>query len=506
MRTISTPITLDWKLPQDEEIKAALDYFRGRRAKEVVLTIILKLRTESRRKEQALLDAQCYVTNKTSAILEELREEPTNPRTDGAIACLLEMLHREHNGEKGDRTDILRDILAPGFNASIAPDEYTFSSKLRDGVYKNCAHMLLVWYLQITKNTSELTSSDNEPTDNSLENEQNQHASTSPSPRLVPTFTEVYQKWATRVSNYEAACRVRIPFGRHRGKCLDEVGKREVRWLKERLPSEETINQTLAHVNVLLSPSRAQTDARKEALLAEHPWWRTPHHQYEARPSKQRAVRARHIVQRRHDPPGSPVLLGEMSLTDLQKLRDQLREYQVFAPQFSEIRTAVDTFLDQRPPAYPRVLSVPSTDFERAKRQRLYETELRWFRDPFPSNTPTSKLIDYTPADLEALERKAIKRLYREAQAVEEPSLQPITFIRTMRPPTILSTFSLLYSQDKGSFKYVLAVSLHGRATPKEQRFKPQVKPGVTYRPILHTDRHPYDPAIVGNRAHFPWL
>jgi hypothetical protein len=138
-----------WEPSARAKITAELSKLSARRPKEVVLTHVLKLRTRSRRKEQALFQAQVYVTNMTVKVLEELREDPEHPRPDGALAMVHEIVNLRAQGKKGNPTQLLADNLSKRFSTVCSSELFPITADLRAGVFRQCALILWLWYHDI---------------------------------------------------------------------------------------------------------------------------------------------------------------------------------------------------------------------------------------------------------------------------------------------------------------------------------------------------------------------
>jgi hypothetical protein len=140
-----------------------------------------------------------------------------------------------------------------------------------------------------------------------------------------------------------------VPFGRHRGKTLRQVGKREVRWLRDRLIAEEVARETLQHIEVLLEPERSanEPEQQRAARQARHPWRRQT--------GIQRKTWVSRAFQRSLDVKAPLVRLKTLSTAELLPLQAELEEMLEFSIQFAAIRDAVDLFLSPAPARYPTV-------------------------------------------------------------------------------------------------------------------------------------------------------
>lgn len=515
-------------IPSRDRIHAAIEAAQASRPRSVCRTIKLKLHKPSRRKERALLWAQAHVTNMTAHILETLREEPGEVRNDRALACLHEMYARKAQGESGSRTQILADILSAGFRGGakrrrkrpkianiqritslaksnkarryrlkkrrhihkskplevqkLTSHDYPIAGPLRDGVFRQVALILINWHLRILGREEETEDGDSgsgSPGDES-----------SP-PDSVLDIAKVHTIWAERTSRYKQAAATLVPFGRHRGKPLSEVGKRDVRWLQERLISDGMAKEAIEHIEVLLNQSVSDEEAVHRARRAKHPWRRRSH--------LERSPRANRITQRSLDERQPLIRLEALSRDELYRLREELWEMQTFAEEFAAIREAVDLFLSSAPASYPTVHTI-ATGAQRQALVNSYEEALTELQERFPEQAE--------------IETELVQTLTQRASDLGHDELQPLSFKRTMRPPGQRTSFALLYStatpeqsalerkygrmprrkraqkvaqvMNEGLlYTYVLAVVVHGAGAFKgeepAERFTPDVRPGLFY-------------------------
>ncbi|NNJ11675.1 hypothetical protein EKD04_015170 [Chloroflexales bacterium ZM16-3] len=378
------------QLPSEDRIRDALEAALSKRPRTVCRMIVLKLHRPSRRKEHALLWAQVHVTNMTAHILETLREEPGEVRYDRALACIREMYSRKAQGESGQRTQVLADILSQSFRAGpkhrrkrpkaavvkriarmvnakkvkgyrrkkrrhilkVKPVEvlkltsvdYPVAGPLRDGVFRQVALMLLNWHIRILGLEEEADDDDSGS---------GSQAAESGTTEVVPDIAKVHAIWAERTNRYAEASTTLVPFGRYRGKTLAETGKREVRWLQERLISHQVVKETLEHIEVLLNQTISDEESVRSARRARHPWRRQS--------NLERAPRANRITQRGFDRRQPLIRLEALNNDELCRLRAELWEMQGFEVQFDAIRAAVDVFLGSAPPRYPTVRPIPTS-------------------------------------------------------------------------------------------------------------------------------------------------
>ncbi|MDP9310325.1 MAG: transposase [Chloroflexota bacterium] len=508
-----SPDTQHVSVPDAGKSTAALRYFAQRRPKHMFLTTVLKLHNPGRRKEQALLRAQTELTRMMSRLLEALREDPHQLRHDGAFAYIIRMLSEQAGGrtakteadptseaespaEEGDaqedgpamkRAVALSRLLERDLRGNIGAG-VSATSVLKEGVFLETAKLLLSWYAKVIADAieadCELRDVLRGPKGSSKGKQQRREA-------FVPSVEAVWTAWSRRHLLLEAAQEVVIPFGRHQGKQLKQlgpVGKREARWLFARLLPPDVISATLEHVRIRLEPEGATWRERKAAAEAYHPWRRVP--------KRQHAVPGSRLRNRAHDAIGEPVPLVMLNETDLVYLYDQLMEMQVFADEYAQKLEAIKVFLGKVPPTYPIVETVP-TDEEAAEHRAAYERALDRFYDPFPRNTPRGAEHTCTPQQLADVEADARVTLLRAASKLAPARYQPLSFRRTFRPGGNTSSFALLFNpaprartsmtggksgelqarpKREPAFAYVLAVMVH----PQEVRLIPNSAPSMT--------------------------
>jgi hypothetical protein len=449
-----------WSAPDPADLDTAITTALNKRKKQITRTIICKLHKPSRRKARALLWAQVQVTNMTAHILEALRETPGEVRDDKALAFIQEMYARKAQGYPKSLTMILADLLATAFtepgrrrsrsardtdepaDAShpaaeegsnqttwtspavpfIRAADYPVTSHLRTGAYRETARMLINWYIRIrTIEDSETTEpSDERPSGDAPLGHGQQEGGT----LEVPGIAAVHARWSAKRGPYEAARETIVPFGRHQGKTLAEVGKREVRWLRERLIPEHVARETLEHIAVLQDTAayRHDPDRIRRARHARHPWRR--------RTTMQRTIKVNRAFQRSLDIREPLIRLQTLTEDELLTLQSELEEMVEFASQFETIRQAVDIFLHPAPASYPTVHALRSGAALQETRA-AYETALEDLR------------VDIFEDDQEGADT-ALQSFQSVASDLGRPALQPLVFKRPMQPG--VATFALLFS------------------------------------------------------------
>ncbi|NJK82218.1 MAG: hypothetical protein HC914_21135 [Chloroflexaceae bacterium] len=203
------------------------------------------------------------------------------------------------------------------------------------------------------------------------------------------------------------------------------MGKREVRWLRERLIPVKQARETLKHIEVLLEPERYRENESaqlRRAQQARHPWRRQT--------GLHRKTRVSRAFQRSLDVQEPLVRLKTLNDEELLNLHAELGEIIEFASQFAAIREAVDIFLSPAPAQYPTVPML-LTDAEWREKWLKYDAYLESLsRDVFEEKQ--------AEADETAQQFQVV------ASEIGRPALQRLTFKRPMRLGT--ATFALLYA------------------------------------------------------------
>jgi len=297
---------------------------------------------------------------------------------------------------------------------------------------------------------------------------------------------EAYAAWKQKHQRWERTAAIPIPFGRHEETPLGDIGRREARWLMERLLPVDEIQKTLEFVEHLIQDPGARAE---EIAYEEHPYIRDSGREFKHR----RAVHANRLLQRLLDPPGDLVLLGMLHKNELEDVRNdiqmmknageqlasllppfhealreaqQLAEFSDFEDQaFKNFREVFETFLYEKPDDYPEIPAVTLTDENAAELLGTYQTRLNWFRPDRKRKNDVDKYVE------EKLETGARHRLLQAHGALQRPSLQPIPFTIAMRParyhqekkPIISASyrgFALLF--DEETYDYVVALWMRG--------------------------------------------
>lgn len=477
-----------WERPQPQEIQDALKKWQGTRPKQMMLTMQLKLRVRSKTKEKALLRALRIATNMTARLLSALEENAETPRSGGAFECMYEMLSEKAQGKAGNRSMLLGRIIAQKHRDKVLTAYFPLSKTLREGVFRECARMVLLWYQSVTTNQKQES---DESSESQKVSKSKSRTSKSRSPKKkterILTVEEAHQVWYEQYLAYQRAGEQEIPFGIHRGKLIKNVGKREWSWILERLIPIEKCEATLAHIEVLLSDDPELQIEQEESQQVLHPWRRIS--------GKSRTVHASRLAQHVVDTHAQFLTLGELNDYELQVLRDELLELRDFALQFATIREAIELYLYKPVPKFPHVTEV---EVEEEKREQLLERYIHALdalsgRDA--SNKRAVKLRD--PEAFERLEASARARLLKVDRSLSDKDLQPLSFIRSIQPRKGQSQyspegFSLLY--DSETLRYIFAAHLGNLLTqpkPLDENHRlhfvcfPTVKFKPPQKPIL---------------------
>jgi hypothetical protein len=446
--------------PSQALVEEALAHFLKKRPKPQYLTLVFQLVVNSVDKQVALLQAHKYVTNFKIRVLEALREKSGNIEPNHAFDLVLQMLEqlsRKQQEDKGTGTasEVLGILIGKHFTPFLLKDDYYFSSQLRDGAYRECATMLLGWCSMFIEEVPDEEQND-EPSgvvQDTVEPAQSQTAV-----RVLPSLERVHELWDQWNEKYRAALAKCVPFGRHKGEMLKQVGKRDRRWILERIPEAEVVEATLAALDTLLGYREVDDPREREAAkMVEHPWRRTLKHE--------RAVRLRHIDMRILDPPGAHILLGVLKDEEKERLRDELLEQKHNRAVFDELRQALEIAIYDRPPTYPtvRLTALPEGDVDRSELLRRYQAAVAWFADPFPTGKTDKSRWEYTPDELADFEADQQGELLKAEAALGLPVLQPLSWKRSLRPGLEEKGFKFALLYDKETGAYVLALSVHGR-------------------------------------------
>lgn len=313
-------------LPALTDVIAALQWLAGKEPAPVSRTIIMKAFGLSRQtKVPRLLNTHVYITNLKNRILEHYRESLDQQRDDGAIAMVLRVQHLGTGRAKKLGTIISSEYLTK----QLTDEDQHYSGRIREGVCRETAQILINWVQDITGSilsaatlkTAEDKEKEQQSTQQQPSKKQHKRAARKRNSRRkrdnLMTVEDAYTAWQQKRALWERAAKTPIPFGKYKGTPLGAIGKREARWLIERLLPVDEIKQTLEFVEQLIVDPNAIT---KDVAYEEHLYLRDGGHEFKHR----RAVRAHRLVQRILDPPGELVLLEMLHKYEFQQAQNKL--------------------------------------------------------------------------------------------------------------------------------------------------------------------------------------
>jgi hypothetical protein len=232
----------------------------------------------------------------------------------------------------------------------------------------------------------------------------------------VPAADDLRARWLVRIQQYERDLEEQMPFGRQEGEPLERVGKRDLRWLHERLLKKEQIEMYLDATEILLGIKSYETSAELDrAKLTPHP--------YLKRTKRQRGVRMQ--LSQTYIPPvaGNTVYLGELLPEKLDHFRNDLLDQQYRQEKYEQIRASVERLLNERPPGFPTIkpLQMPDADPRTSNGIRPLAQALKRLAGYYPVRASARQNDEYSDEALRAIESDARDEVNR---AVHE--LQPI--------------------------------------------------------------------------------
>ena len=432
-----------WLSSRETAISSAFATFAALRPDEIILIIKPQLISTSRSREHLIINAQIARTNLLAGVLEDLSEDPNSkaPKENGALFHMSAVLQEIADGKKGGRTSLLRDRLLayynnkPGFTRS----DFIMTTDQRRGVFHRCVMLLFSWYVDVLKAGSK----------QKIRKSKQQSIN-------VPSANALFDSWHARWAKYAIAAATTVTFGRDTGRTLGESGKRNVRWLRNRLISEDVAKQTLKHVEVLLQPTLYKKSELLAAERALHPWKRD--RPYTARPPRRRQrARASRLLQLHNDQSGHPRKLTSCSRQEWEELRLEMQEQLRYAPQFKAIQNAVERFLAGAPERFPQVKRILSEE-----ERRLLEQQRERLLTKF--TMPVDAKGDGNAEQLVVREQKLTTSLLKVDGKLLPGKLLPLPFSHNMRPPEYRGSAVV---QDKKTGQWLLAVEMEGAKPPK---------------------------------------
>ncbi|MBX0328998.1 hypothetical protein K2Z83_15070 [Oscillochloris sp. ZM17-4] len=449
------------ELPPAHSVEKELRRRFTMRWRPVILTFELKIRKPSALKSTRMIRTASFVTNLKSRILEHYKEDYLHPRSDGAIALVLSV-----GGSNTKRSNAIGTRINSEFVGHLL-DDYRFASRIPDGACRAAATMMINWVQNIASFI-----------------ERREAVEPAKKKRKKPaevleglTIDDFYAGWRRQAELYEQAATTIIPFGRHKGTPLDEIGRREARWLISHMLPKADLEQTLKYVNQLLAKEPDLTD---DALFVAHPYKTDDRHK--------RALQARRLIQRVIAPisTSEPTLLGLLQANELAELRDELlerintgavldqklelsglqetlAETIAASEDLETLQDAFEIFLYGKPMNFPSIALVDPEGGYPIQALADYQSSLKWFR-PNPD-----RLVDAEKYADERLEARAREHLERTSGRLRTPKLQPIPFVGTTKPSaagkaTNFRDCALLFDEETG--EYVFIAKLRGIDDP----------------------------------------
>jgi hypothetical protein len=468
-----------WNIPQPEKVNEAVTYFWSRPTESSMLTIIFKIHNPSKRRIRQFLEAHTFVTNLTSSLLEFWRESADAPRPDGAVAHMVRAL--TGNEKSPYRSKELATLLHHQTKLIEQATKGIFNSCLSDGVYRQCAEILIGWILRVSR----LATSKRDPKEQAL-------------PGTAEAF---YASWSEVERRYQRAMEVvasmNLPIyeqyqRNHHG--LERRSKREARWIRSRLESMDSLKRMLTLLDALLDedPSADQ----RQAFITDHLW--------KSGNKRLKRVREPWWWQRAFQNQDPEPVLGELSQRELEQFHDEISEMITYLEFIDEVigdegyidsdkkpvegpdnrlRYLLDIFISQKPSSYPQVSPVqllphpqdaqsyqvlgvdPDTNEDPME---LYKRRMNWFQVDPQRRVPVDRILS------EDRESEEVQGMFAALRMLKPPHLQPIRLGGTARPYHISLDgkvhgvqnryFALLY--ERHTYELTLALFLHNRPGP----------------------------------------
>jgi hypothetical protein len=436
-------------LPRSAACEEALAYFHVQKQKPVRIILPFISHKPSKWKTTRIEEALEYQVTLITKILRQWEEDPATVKHDGAIALILSM--QEPIKAKFKSRTLGNEIRKRFPQEAGTP----FLSRLHESVCRDAARAITGWTQKKIKAAAEQMKAE--------------RASDTSHIKPFPTEEDVYRVWQAQEQAYQQAATRIIEFGRNRGDTLQEHGRREARWILEKLLPEEEIKQLLDFIEQLLDEERRQLDGT--VGLEEHPWLQLAPDRDEL--THHRAVRESRLMQRILEPRGDLVLLGMLHPGELEQLGKELRqmrgaligfkaavleihaaleETHAASAELRELQRDLQTFLVGRPEPYPTTVRSHVTEDFRQKIQETYETWLSWFilnKDKLGS---AQKFLD------EREEQRSVQGLLTSMSILNDKERQVLSLIGAARPGQYRD-FALLY--DRTSYRCTLALMLH---------------------------------------------
>jgi hypothetical protein len=444
-----------WSLPDVAEVDAALDYFFAREQKQVRKTLPFVIHKPSGWKRRYLVDSLDFRDDLVERILAEWKEDYTHLRGDGALALILGM---QDNSLFKSRT--LANEIRKRFPQE---PQSLFLSRFYESCTRDAAQMITRWAQDKIRRATKTI----------FEREKaqaNEESKERPKKARAPALEEVYAIWREDEEEYKRVASRLIEFGRNAGDTLKQHGKREARWLLDRLLPINELEELLVDLDTMLDDEERLLDG--EADLVEHPWMLVDAATQDS-VKHQRAVRESRLLQRVFDPSGDLALLGTLHKSELQDLRRQLAEMKAISTatreamlslhgavaetvaaseEQSQLQRDLELFLLKRPAGYPSVTRVVWTAPVREQIRDTYERWMRWFEPD--KNKPQS--LERWMNEIE--EENTTEGMWQTARKLLPPRRQVLSLIGTARPGQNRD-FALLF--DRKSMQLTIAIMLY---------------------------------------------
>jgi|GEM_PF-3801460 len=485
-----------WASPSAERVRAAMRGLAQRRRPTSTYRTRGFGMISSRRKDDESLWAHRTVTNLASQvfsttwtemqqhkvrrmpfknIVSDCRTLPANPTYEpqnGFLAFLLRELRARSDKPwiKGNPTRVMFAMVYNCYNGrpGFTDRDFRVTSALREGEFGRIAVQILLWTLRVAQFDWEARRAEKKARkeqQRSTASTNGQHAEQDEEmerkPRsvvaLIRHYQTVYevephlavylllvdscQMYDRLCKKYEQAGKRTLPLGRFQDEPLENVKRREIRRVLERLHGEELIQSVREALKVLLNKDAYQPSRVAEAEQVRHP--------HKKSRKRQRGTRASYMDQYTRPTRGTTITLDQMRPYELEQLDKELADMQEFRKQLEPIRADIATFLRGKPPSFPGVSSVPTN--EREARLHAYQTATDWFVDPFPSSAHPSVWEKYDSEQLEYFEGQAKARWLEAAGAVDALKLHPLSFVRAMRPKfenQKMSSFTIVFREE----------------------------------------------------------
>jgi hypothetical protein len=452
----------------------AVSFFARKRPSESELTISLRCRliSTSRVRERAIVDAQIMRQNMIAKLLHTLEENPKakGPKNDGALVLISQALEERAAGKrKGTIIQVIQGVLSSTYATSDGFSEHNFPlpGNIRQIIFQRVAIMIWRWYSDTFTSGNLMASKNKKKNKKTLNVDEIQKA--------IPPG-EAFQRWKARIDEHQKAQATKVPFGKHRGKTFEEVGKGNIRWLREHVLPLSIVKETIEHCKRLLSPQNHTPTEVLAAKRAYHPYLKAVPGRA-GKTKHQKSPRKRHINQQMPSLPGKTIRLGELPDRMIRRLHQEMREQEIYAPQYATISKAIDLFLAPRLPRFSVVDEVATDDQHIHQREKSLSA-IRAFRKPIHSDIKDN-------ADLrEQWERKMQADLLSIDSSANTVHLHPIEFGRVMRPETYDGS-AVLFDRETGQF--LLAIAIHGQRPPTNGgKLHFATAPGTVFNPPVN--------------------